>query len=182
MTHRPEDAEDVLAAFAVEPNHNKETLDRYLVDHPHLRSELLDLALELELNEVDESPLDFDSPVVAKSWSRFSQAASEPLTAASFTRDVATSLGVKPAAVVQLRDRAVLVASIPQRFLARIAETVGTGLEELSAYLSAPRNLASGASYKADGKPNAVEQMTLAEVLRQCGHSPEEISKLLDED
>ncbi|RUV54416.1 MULTISPECIES: hypothetical protein [unclassified Mesorhizobium] len=182
MTRHPEETETVLASFAIEPTHDRETLDRYLSAHPDLRSELLALALELEFDEIDESPLDLESSVVAESWTRYSAASSEPLTSASFTREVAKSLGVKTAVVVQLRDRAISFASIPQRFLARLSRALGAGLEELSAYLNAPRNLAPGASYKSDGKPAAAQQMTLAEVMSQCGHTSEEIAKLLDEE
>lgn len=182
MTRHPEETEDVLAAFAVEPSHDRETLDRYLSAYPDLRSEFLALALELEFDEIDESPLDLESTVVAQSWTRYSRASSVPLTSASFTREVATSLGVRTAVLVQLRDRAVLFTSIPRRFLACLASSLGTGIEQVSAYLDAPRNLAPGASYKSDGKPTTAQQMTLADVLRQCGHSPEEIAKLLDEE
>jgi hypothetical protein len=181
MTRHRDEAEDVLAAFAVEPSHDKETLDRYLSAHPDLRSELLALALELEFDEIDESPLDLESSVVAESWTRYSAAASEPLTSTSFTREVATTLGVKTAVVMQLRDRAILFTSIPQRFLARLASALDAGIQQVSAYLDAPRNLAPGASYKSDGKPTASQQMTLADVLKQCGHSPEEIAKLLED-
>ncbi|MFC7396509.1 hypothetical protein ACFQU1_04805 [Chelatococcus sp. GCM10030263] len=181
MTRRPEEIEDVLAAFAVEPSHGKETLDRYLTSYPDLRSELLALALELEFDEVDEAWLDMESSVVAGSWTRYSAASSEPLTSARFTRDVATALGVKTAVVMQLRDRAISFTSIPRRFLTCLASALGAGIEQVSAYLDAPRALAPGASYKSDGKPTTSQQMALADVLKQCGHSPEEIAKLLEE-
>jgi hypothetical protein len=182
MTRHSEEAEEVLAAFAVEPSHDKETLDRYLAAHPDLRPELLALALELEFNENDELPLDLESSVVAVSWARYSQGLSEPLTSSSFTREVAKSLGVKTAVVVQLRDRAIIFTSIPRRFLARLARALGSGIEQVSAYLDAPRTLAPGASYKSEGKPTAAQRMTLADVMSQCGHAPEEIAKLLDEE
>jgi hypothetical protein len=41
--------------------------------------------------------------------------------------------------------------------------------------------LAPGASYKSEGKPAPAQQMTLVDVLGQCGHTPEEIAQLLDE-
>ncbi|MER9138469.1 hypothetical protein NKI20_19620 [Mesorhizobium sp. M0830] len=182
MIRHPDETEEVLAAFAIEPSHDKETLDRYLSAYPDLRSDLLALALELEFDEIDDSSLDLESSVVADSWARYSQISSEPLTAARFTREVARSLRVKTAVVVQLRDRAILFASIPQRFFARLAKALGAGLEELSAYLDAPRNLAPGASYKSGRKPAAAQQMTLADVMRECGHTSEEIAKLLDEE
>jgi hypothetical protein len=89
MTNDSRAAEDILAAFAVEPNHDKTTLDWYLKAYPDLTSELLELALELEFDDVDDAPLDLDSPLVVASWRRYSQVTPMPLTAASFTRDVA---------------------------------------------------------------------------------------------
>lgn len=182
MTRSPEHVEDVLAAFAVEPSHDKETLNKYLAAYPDIRSELLDLALELEFDEINDSPLNLESSIAAESWARYSQTSSAPLTTASFTKEVAKSIGIKTAVVVQLRDRAISFTSIPQQFLAILAKAVGASVEDLSAYLDAHRTLAPGASYKSEGKPIAAQQMTLADVLKQCGHNSEEIAKLLDEE
>lgn len=181
MTRQPEEIENALGAFAVEPSHDKETLDRYLSAYPDLRSELLALALELAFDEVDDSPLDLESSTVTESWVRYSAPSSEPLTSASFNKDVAKALGVRTAVVMQLRDRAISLASIPRHFLGNLASALGSGIEQTVAYLNAPRTLAPGASYKSEGKPTASEQMTLSHVLKQCGHSPEEIAKLLGE-
>ncbi len=183
MTPRLDDeVEDVLAAFAVEPDHGQETLNRYLINYPHLRSALLALVLELEFEEIDDSALELDSSSIAKSWERYSQRSPEPLISARFTREVATALGVKSAVLVQLRDRAISVASIPQRFFARLAKALGTSLEDLSTYLDTPRTLTPGVSYKSEGKPAVAQQMTLVEVMSHCGHTPEEIALLLGEE
>lgn len=181
MTRRADTPEDVLAAFAVEPTHDRKTLDSYLAAYPELTSELLDLAMELETVE-DESPIDLESPAVVGSWARYSQGAMGALSSASFTKEAAVKLGVKTAVMVQLRDRTVELASIPTSFLARLAEALATGIDQLSAYLSEPRTLGAGASYKSDGKPAAGRQMRLADVMAQCGHAPEEISRLLGEE
>lgn len=44
--------EEVLYAFAVEPNHDQTTLERYLKQCPELAEELVDLLSELRLEEV----------------------------------------------------------------------------------------------------------------------------------
>lgn len=178
---RAEYYENVLAAFAIEPLHDKATLDRYLTAYPDLRTAFLDLIIELEFNAPDDSPLDLESELVSASWHRFADNSIERLTASAFTRDVATALAVKTTVVMQLRDRAVRVASIPMGFMSKLSKALGTGVAELTAYLSEPRSLASGASYKADGKPNLAPQMELTDLLAQCGHSPEEIAQLVDE-
>lgn len=178
---RIEHDEDILAAFAVEPLHDKATLDRYLTAYPKLRTAFLDLLIELEFDAHDDSPLDLGSAVVSDSWHRFVDTSPERLTASAFTRDVATALAVRSTVVMQLRDRGVRVASIPLGFRSKLAKALGTGVAELTKYLSEPRSLAAGASYKADGKPTLAPQMELTDLLAQCGHSPEEIAQLIDE-
>lgn len=178
---RQEDTENILAAFAVEPNHDKATLDRYLTTYPDLRADFLDLILELEFDASDDSPLNLESAIVSASWNRFANSPNAPLTASAFTRDVAKAIAVKTTVIMQLRDRAVLVASIPFGFMSRLASALGTGVTELTGYLSAPRSLAAGASYKAEGKPALAPQMELTDVLAQCGHTADEIAKLVDE-
>lgn len=178
---RPEDAENVLAAFAVEPNHDRATLDRYLTAYPDLRTAFLDLILELEFDASDDSPLDLDSTMVSASWRRFTNGSPAHLAASAFTKDVAKAIAVKTTVVMQLRDRAVRVASIPFGFLSRLANALETSVSELTEYLSAPRSLATGASYKADGKPTLAPQMEFTDLLAQCGHNPAEIAQLIDE-
>ena len=181
MSPRPDNPETVLAAFAVEPTHDRTTLDSYIAAYPELTSELLELAMELETGE-DDSPIDLESPAVAGSWVRYSQAVAGALTSESFTRETAVKLGIKTAVIVQLRDRTVELASIPSIFLDRLAEALGTGIDQVSAYLSEPRTLAAGASYKSDGKPATGQQMKLSDVMAQCGHAPDEILRLLGEE
>jgi len=42
-------AEDVLYAFSVEPKHDRQTLENYLLRYPELAEELIDLSHELRL-------------------------------------------------------------------------------------------------------------------------------------
>lgn len=180
MTHSA-DIENILAAFAVEPDHDKATLDRYLTAHPDLKTEFLDLILELEFDNGDGSALDLESETVSASWKRFANSSDVPLAASAFTRDAAKAMAVKTTVIMQLRDRAVLVATIPLGFMSRLAASLGTSDAELTEYLSSPRSLATGASYKADGKPTLAPQMDLSDLLAQCGYTPAEISQLMDE-
>ncbi|MDB5310690.1 MAG: hypothetical protein JWO38_4892 [Gemmataceae bacterium] len=45
------DRESVLYAFAIEANHDRSTLERYLSEYPDLAADLIDLSFELRLNE-----------------------------------------------------------------------------------------------------------------------------------
>ena len=44
---RPTDREAILYAFAVEANHDRNTLERYLKEYPELTADLIDLTSEL---------------------------------------------------------------------------------------------------------------------------------------
>src|SRR4051794_1722976 len=48
---KPTDREAVLYAFAVEPSHDQDTLERYLTEYPGLAEDLIDLTSELRLSE-----------------------------------------------------------------------------------------------------------------------------------
>ena len=48
---KPIDKESVLYAFAVEANHDRGTLERYLRGYPELAEELIDLSSELRMGE-----------------------------------------------------------------------------------------------------------------------------------
>mgnify|MGYP007059381028 FL=1 len=55
-------AEDVLYAFSVEPKHDRQTLENYLLRYPELAEELIDLSHELRLvAELGESEVPTDA-------------------------------------------------------------------------------------------------------------------------
>ena len=55
--HQPS-REDVLDAFAVEPSHGREILERYLREYPHFSNELVGLSRELSrVPDVAERPM-----------------------------------------------------------------------------------------------------------------------------
>jgi hypothetical protein len=62
--------EEVLDAYAVEPVHDKPTLERYLRDYPQFVTELMELSGELSrVIESDESPLTGgDKALLDKAW------------------------------------------------------------------------------------------------------------------
>lgn len=89
-------AEDILAAFAVEPLHDKAALDIYLKNHPELTDELLDLVLELELANIgaEDEAVSNSNAVVDAAWALFSNPAStkSTITTEQFTSQVAKAL------------------------------------------------------------------------------------------
>jgi hypothetical protein len=48
------DVDSILYAFAVEPRHDRATLDSYLRRHPELAEDLIDLSLEIRLMRAEE--------------------------------------------------------------------------------------------------------------------------------
>ncbi len=44
-----DDKDDVLLAFAIEPRHDRATLERYLAEYPELTEDLIDLSNELRM-------------------------------------------------------------------------------------------------------------------------------------
>ncbi|MDU0364522.1 hypothetical protein RWK44_29485 [Rhizobium sp. 25PS6] len=182
---RKDNAEEILSAFAVEPAPTKATLDLYLKQYPELASELIDLSLELEMSDPTvEDVIDTDSPIVNAAWAAFVGGAvpDEPITAASFTREVANGMGLKLAALMGLRDRKVEVESLPNSFSARLSKALATPVPRLMEYLAGPQGMPVGASFKSDTKPEQKPKISIKQLLAECGHTPEQISELLRED
>jgi hypothetical protein len=58
MATTSDEIEDILYGFAVEPTHDRQTLEKYLRDHPILAADLIDLSYELSREMLeDEAPL-----------------------------------------------------------------------------------------------------------------------------
>ncbi|TCU16394.1 hypothetical protein [Rhizobium sullae] len=181
---RKDNAEDILSAFAVEPTHDRETLNLYLEQYPELATELIDLSLELEMADPTNDELfDTDSPTVNAAWAVFkgASAKSAPITAASFTREVAVALGIKLSALMGLRDKKVEVHSLPIGFTTRLSKALATSAEGLRDYLSGLQTMPAGASFKSDAKPLQKSKVTIEQLLAECGHTPEEIADILRE-
>lgn len=67
--------DDALYGFAMEPNHDRETLERYLAKYPHLAEELVDLLSEIRLDSVrDEHPEAIPDPGLDAAWEEFKAA------------------------------------------------------------------------------------------------------------
>lgn len=181
MTDQPHhEAEEVLMAFAVEPEHDRGTLERYLRLYPELAEDLIDLSMELRLQcatadisaPVDEtwveaSLADFHAAalarVAAQAADPFAAVASDELVTLRRSLDV-------PSGVIQgFRSRAVDIASVPAGFLTDLARGLRTGVDELSAFLAGPPRVTPGLSYKSDDAPSADGgKITFEALLEQC--------------
>ena len=197
--------EEVLDAFAVEPNPGRETLERYLRAYPALAADLVDLARELSRPiPQDAAPLSAeDSARVDAAWLRHRAvvargASAAPLAVPSEVRSpavdpfaslaiddlrrVARELGVPRQVVTAFRERRVDIASVPGAFLARLASALHSTREVIAATLSQPAGLSPGWSYKADTKPSADDRIPFERLLRDAGVADTERDALLRDD
>lgn len=180
--------ESVLDAFAVESEPGRSTLERYLRLYPEYAGALIDLSRELSREACDDTtPLSAaDQALIDAAWSRHAAAIPaatvEPFAALTVEdwRAVALGLDVPRQVVTALRERRVLLRSIPRRFLQRFAEATRSTLAQLEASWG-PGQLAGARSYKADGKPTAGEQVTFEQVLIDAGVPAEKRALLLAE-
>ena len=138
--------DDVLSAFAVEPNCNCETLDRYLKKYPQFTNELIDLSTELRLEEsrpaTSAEPI--DDPGCEGAWTTFASVAPNVSALANpFTKfrgqafvSFCKSLRLPRSIVVALRDRLVEPASIPALLVEAISRLSDATSEAVQQYLS----------------------------------------------
>lgn len=175
--------EDVLNAFAVEPNPDSETLARYLRDYPESAVNLNELSQEL-LQPVAEmtGPLSAeDKTLIDNAWKRYQKAVyPDPFgaLAVSKLREIAKALGIPRNVLMAFRERKVVVASVPQPFLARLASALSTPMDRLTEFLKLPATQEAW-SYKADAKPEETGPVPFEQLLIDAGVPESERAKLM---
>ena len=97
-------------------------------------------------------------------------------------REVAARLGIKRSVFAGLAEHRAIVASIPTRFLQRLANEIGASLQALTDTLCAPVVAAPAAQYRSDVAPKAPAQVPFEQLLREAGMSQEQIAALMRED
>ena len=167
-------------AFSVEPEHNRNTLERYLRLHPELAEDLVDLSMELRLQRatadisepVDEAWIEASlADFYAEAPARFATQAPDPFAALASDELVVLrrSLNVPSGVIQGFRSRVVDMASVPAAFVADLAHGLRTGVDELSAFLAGPPRMTPGLSYKSDDAPSMEGgKITFEALLEQC--------------
>lgn len=182
--------DDVLDAFAVEQDIGRETLERYLRDYPQYAAELVDLSRELSRVIVeDDEPLSAeDLALVDAAWRRHLEAAPMPIVdpiatlSVAESRTIARDLGVPRQIITAFRERKVIVASVPRRFLAHLASAVNSTVEAIESALAFPPLQSPARSYKADERPRTETPVTFEQLLIDAGVPEEKRALLMADD
>lgn len=187
------DDEDVLLAFAVEPEHDRATLERYLKSHPHLADDLIDLSLDMRLRRAGEgASTPVDEVWVEESWAAFQEtmptnagaAVVDPFETASSGDLVALrrTLGVPSGVIQGFSTRLVDIATVPAWIVDAVARGVRTSVGDLRAFMAAEPRLATGLSYKSDEAPAAAAaKITFEALLVQCRVKDDKRRELLED-
>ena len=175
--HSRLDEEEVLLAFSAEHKHDRATLERYLSQFPEHAQALVDCSIELMMN-VSLASEDVRVPsdqVVEKAWQQFqaamgsiqSTAVANPfaqLTPTAF-KTVAKRLDISNLFLIRVRERAIDAATIPWRFVQRLATELGATADAVSAYLRSPPAMVSNQSFRSNVKPEVSAQISFEQAV-----------------
>lgn len=180
--------EDVLESFSVESEVGAATLKRYLGAYPAFAADLIDLSREISRTTIDDAaPLSVDDQrLIGSAITRIQiapgKAAMDPLAnlSAQRMREISKALSVPRQVVLAFQERAVIGASVPQRFLNQFAALMQYSAQQLLAALAQPQAAAKG-SYKSERRPNDEAKVTFEQVLRNADLSDGEIAALMED-
>lgn len=179
-------SEDVLNAFALEPLQNRSTLERYLLKYPQYAVEVAQLSHELAKETPERSELtNQDRAAIDQAWKQYSSSATgtvakilENLSVPQL-RDLSIFLDVPRQVLTAFRERKVIVSSIPNGFLSRLAERLNANIEDIKLALVARSDISYARSHKADEKPDATGPATFEHLLIDAQVPPERREKLM---
>ena len=188
----PHDREAILDAFALEPSHDRITLERYLRQYPELAEDLIDLSSELRLANAPAPASDgpVPDPGLEAAWREF--LACKPHGAscgetvnpfagfkgAAFAK-LAKALNVPRSFLTPFRDGLVTASSIPQAFTRRFAEATSVPVETARSYFARAEPETPALAFKSDVKPSHQGQMTFRELVQATEMTDEQRQTLL---
>ncbi|MEM6692589.1 MAG: hypothetical protein AAF664_24380 [Planctomycetota bacterium] len=167
--------DEILYSFSVESDHGPDVLAKYVDRFPELRSELVELAWELNASRFDEdqAPIELADPRFEEALSELLSAGGSPQRSSDpFSRfrgkrfaEISQELGVSRGFMIGIRDRRVREDSIPERFLSAASQIMEIALKELRHYLREEPGVLGTAEFKADQKPMVIEQVTFRQLI-----------------
>lgn len=174
--HSRPSEEEVLLAFSVEPTHDRKTLEQYLKEYPEHAKALVACSIELMVDATRSDDVAVSSEgAVDRAWQRFQTVVGQPddvlvtnpfatLNPTAF-RSLAKKLDITNLLLIRLRDRAIVAATIPRRFVQGLATELGATAEAVMDYLQSPPAMVSGHSFRSAVKPAVTEQISFAEAI-----------------
>lgn len=183
------DEESVLMAFSMEPSHGREVLERYISEYPQHAAALIDCSIDLLQQQPaeDVSATVVPDSAVDKAWQRFERAVQQPaaevanpfakLNSTGF-KSLARSLNVSNLFLMRVRDRAISAATIPARFVEKLASELGGTAQAIGAYLQGPPGMVSGHAFRSSVKPSVGEQISFDQAVATSQLTPEQQAML----
>jgi hypothetical protein len=179
------DQEEVLLAFSVELKHDRVTLERYLSEYPEYALALVDcsLALMMDTSQSGEDVEVSSDQVVEHAWQQFQTAMGSAQNTAVVTnpfaqlqpaafKSIARRLDISNLFLIRVRERAIDAATIPWRFVRRLADELGATVEAVSAYLHSPPTITSSQSFRSNVKPEVAAQMPFEQAIETSQLKP----------
>lgn len=181
--------EDVLYAFAVEPDSADDTLKRYLLNYPQYAPELIKLWHDFSQETCeDDTPLsDAEVAWIDAAWQRHAAAVpteiTDPLAVLSISeqKELAKCLEVPRLVITALRERKVIPTSVPHPFLQQLATALNSTVEAITNCLALSPVLDPQRSYRADGRPGVQAQVSFEQILINADVSPEKRALLMSQ-
>lgn len=169
--------------------HEDSALAGYLKRFPQFALDLVDLSHETQrMLEDDPRPLD---PTALASIQAMADAAVAGWPADGRARNlfaelrpadygrVANAMGVPRGVIGGIKDGLALWASIPGRWLGRLAEALGGTVDELRDSIGTSR---AQASFKSEARPETKEPVTFEQLLVEARVDPARIAQIMEED
>ena len=181
--------EEVLLAFSVEPTHDRKTLEQYLIEYPEHAKALVTCSIELMVDATrNDDAVVTSEDATDRAWQRFQTVVGQPddvlvtnpfstLNPTAF-RSLAKKLDITNLLLIRLRDRAIVAATIPRRFVQRLATELGATAEAVMDYLQSPPAMVSGHSFRSAVKPAVTEQISFAEAIETSQLTPAQLDAL----
>ncbi|MNJ33988.1 hypothetical protein D3C77_286820 [compost metagenome] len=188
MTKRsPISSEDVMSAFAMDFQPGTDVLKQYLKDYPSFAVDLVDLSRELSRPVDEDLPLnEQELALVSAKMSRLraSVATVETLQSASpkIFAAAAKALGLPLQIGVAIRERRIDDATLPIRFLDRLANELQASVAVLQSFLRLPAQASVLRANKSNDKPAIAEKVPFERLLRDAGMDETSITRLLHSD
>lgn len=175
--------DEVLYDFAMEDAGGRDTLMRYLAMYPQYAHDLVDLSQELtrpvSYEPLSAAELQRANAAVARFRTGAERRASASFAAQTFNV-AAERLQLPRLVLISFRERRIDLTSVPTRFLERLAEAMGSTLEQIHTFLSQPPMVSATRQSKSRVKPVAATKVPFEKILRDAGVEAERVQALID--